>query len=92
MCLHGKLSPINHHHSVTLNWEDRSTNEHGFKVYRSTELAGSYTEIATVTANVTNYTDRALSPGTSYFYKLVAFNDIGYSEETSVLEASTLAI
>ncbi len=77
--------------SVTLNWKDHSTNEKGFKLYRSTELSGTYSEIASVTANVTTYTDRSLSPGTAYFYKLVAFNDIGNSEETSVLETATLA-
>jgi len=77
--------------SITLNWKDQSTNEDGFKLYRSSELSGTYSEIATVTANVTTYTDNSLSPGTTYFYKLQAFNDIGSSEETSVQEAATLS-
>ena len=88
----GSLSASNQStSSITLNWQDRSTNEQGFKLFRSTELAGNYAEIASMAANVNSYTDQSLALGATYYYKLIAFNDFGYSAETSVLEASTLA-
>jgi|GEM_PF-1832604 len=58
---------------VELTWEDNSDNEDGFRIYRNGE------EIATVGANVTSYTDTGLQPGTSYNYRVVAFNDSGES-------------
>jgi fibronectin type 3 domain-containing protein len=76
--------------SITLGWQDRSYNEKGFKIYRSTSENGSYTNIATTTANVTKYTDGSLTTGVTYYYKVLAYNDVGNSAETSVLAATTL--
>jgi fibronectin type 3 domain-containing protein len=58
---------------VELTWQDNSDNEDGFRIYRNGE------EIATVGANVTSYTDTGLQPGTSYNYRVVAFNESGES-------------
>ena len=70
---------------ITLSWTDNSTNEKGFKVERKIG-AGSYAEIATVAANVTNYTDSGLAANTTYTYRVRAYNDAGnsaYSTEAS---------
>jgi len=70
---------------ITLSWTDNSTNEKGFKVERKIG-AGSYAEIATVAANVINYTDSGLAANTTYTYRVKAYNDVGnsaYSNETS---------
>ncbi|MCO6498356.1 MAG: T9SS type A sorting domain-containing protein [Chitinophagaceae bacterium] len=60
--------------SVLLTWTDRSNNENGFQVYRSTGLNGPYTLIKTTAANVTSYEDNTTSlvPGTVYYYKVRA--------------------
>ncbi len=55
--------------SVTLTWEDNSTNETGFKIKRDGVL------IFTTQANVTTYTDSNLTPNTLYSYTIYATTD-----------------
>jgi hypothetical protein len=64
---------------ATLTWEDTSSNELGFKIERKKGSAGLYREIATVGANVTTYTDTNLTPDTTYYYRVRAFNSHGHS-------------
>ncbi|MBS3787766.1 fibronectin type III domain-containing protein [Candidatus Bipolaricaulota bacterium] len=61
---------------VRLTWNDNSDNEDGFRVYRNG------TEIASVDANVTSYTDTGLEEGESYTYRVASFNDAGESALT----------
>lgn len=64
--------------SLKLSWADTSNNETGFKIERKT--AGSkYEQIAVVEANRTTYTDKNLSAGTSYYYRVRAYNTSGKS-------------
>jgi hypothetical protein len=44
---------------------------------------GNYREIATVGPNITTYTDKGLVPGKTYFYRIRAFSQTGYSEYTN---------
>src|SRR6266508_985698 len=70
---------------LTLTWTDNSTNEDGFKVERKTDTAGTYAQVAKVGANVTSYTDASLASGTTYCYRVRAFNatqDSTLSNET----------
>jgi hypothetical protein len=75
-----------------LSWTDPTTandpaslgnpsNEIGFKVERAivdnTGLAGTYSEIGTVLANKTTYTDNTADPATTYSYRIVAYNAAG---------------
>lgn len=62
---------------VTLRWTDNSTNETGFRIYRSTN-GTSFSLRATVAANVTSYTDTATSR-VKYWYKVCAYNTAGES-------------
>jgi hypothetical protein len=64
------LSPM----QVYLSWQDNSSNELGFVVERATSLAGPWTQIATVGANTTSYTDPTAAPSTAYYYRVGAFN------------------
>lgn len=65
---------------VVVAWADNSTNESGFVIERKTEANGSYSQIATVPANTTWFTNNTgLSQGVVYYYRLRAYNDIGYS-------------
>jgi len=67
--------------NLRLTWKDTSTNESGFKVERHS--GGSFTEIATVGANVTSHTDSGVTTGTMYCYRVRAFNSAGTSSPSN---------
>ncbi|MGQ9801671.1 MAG: DUF7948 domain-containing protein [Candidatus Saccharicenans sp.] len=74
--------------SVSLEWDDRSNNEDSFKIERKTGASGTWAQIATVGANVTSFQNTGLNEGTSYFYRVRAYNaagDSAYSNELAVL-------
>jgi hypothetical protein len=64
---------------IGLGWTDNADDESGFKIERKTGLAGSYSHIATVAADVESYDDTGLNEGTSYYYRVLAFNAAGDS-------------
>lgn len=63
------LSPAT---SVRLTWQDNSSNETAFLVYRSQTTANNFVLIHTTTANETTFVDQALSANTLYYYKVRA--------------------
>lgn len=77
------------HNSIALAWEDNANNENGFKLERRTGVNGTFTQIATLNANVTNYTNTGLAETTPYFYRIRAFNNVGPSAYTDILKATT---
>jgi hypothetical protein len=77
---------------IDLAWNDNSSNEDGWRIYRRTG-GNTFNLIATLPANTTSYQDKTgLQPGTSYDYHVQAFNVAGYSDFTGVTlqTASTL--
>ena len=64
---------------VGLSWADNSKNETGFVVRRALAAGGPWTDVATVAANVTNYTDAGAIQGQINFYQVIAINKVGYS-------------
>lgn len=79
---------------IKLTWSDQSTNETGFKIERRlTANAGSFSEIVTVDANTTEFTDSALNFMTSYTYRVRAYNgsgNSGYSNDAAAVTAPLL--
>jgi titin len=70
---------------INLTWLDNSDDEDGFKIESKSET-GAYAEIATVGANVSNYSHLGLAAEATYFYRIRAFNTGGvspYSNEAS---------
>jgi uncharacterized protein (TIGR02145 family) len=63
---------------ILLTWLDNSTNEIGFKIERKVG-AGVWLEIGSVNSNVYNYTDSSVNYGTTYTYRVYAFNSSGSS-------------
>lgn len=71
---------------INLTWNDNSTTEKGFYVYRK---SNSYAKVASLAANTTLYNDADLSHGTTYWYKVTAYNDGGESEASNEASATT---
>lgn len=76
---------------IQLTWTDNSNNEAGFKIERKTD-GGSYTQIATVGANVTTYSNTGLVDNTTYFYRVRANNSSADSEYSNEVSATTGAV
>src|SRR5581483_11457602 len=74
---------------IQLAWTPGDTsNTTGFKVERSTDGV-NFTPVATVDAATTSYTDTGLSAGTTYIYRVRAYNDAGNSGYSNTASAST---
>lgn len=58
--------------SITLNWVDNATSETGFRVERTTDPNTTWTEVDTMPANITTFTDTGLTACTRYFYRVIA--------------------
>ncbi|MFO0701459.1 MAG: fibronectin type III domain-containing protein [Nitrospira sp.] len=76
--------------TATLSWDATAgTDIAGYKVYIST-VSGAYgTPTATTSIDVTTYTVAGLTPGTTYFFVVTAFNVDG-TESPFSNEASTV--
>ncbi len=80
-------------HQINLAWTDASSNEAGFKIERAPFAPGSWTQIATVGANVTTYPNTSLASGTTYYYRVRAYNasgDSAYSNEAHATTSGTV--
>ena len=76
--------------SIQLSWTENSANETGYRIERSLSPGSGYSEIDVVTSNVTSYTDNGLDPGTTYFYRVYAYNAEGTSATYASGSATTL--
>jgi hypothetical protein len=75
---------------INLHWADNSFNEDGFKIERSLNGSTGWTQIDTVGAGVTDYSNTGLNCATPYFYRVRAYNGAGDSAYSSVANATTL--
>ena len=67
--------------SVSLSWQDNSTNEDGFKIERG--VSSTYSIIASVGPNTQTYTDSGVLAGTTYCYRVRSFNSSGVSSPSN---------
>ncbi|MDO9535639.1 MAG: fibronectin type III domain-containing protein [Bacillota bacterium] len=77
---------------IDLNWTDTANNETGFKIERRT--GSTWSQVASVGANATTYSDTGLSANITYYYRVRAYNTAGdssYSSEASAITAVILA-
>jgi hypothetical protein len=63
---------------IVLTWNDQSSGEDGYYVYRSTD-GSNYSQIATKGPNSTQHTDTGLADSTKYWYYVSAYTSGGES-------------
>lgn len=75
---------------INLAWTDNSNNETGFKVERKTGSGGTWSEIAgSLAAGTSSYSNTGLSAGTTYYYRVRAYNVTGNSSYSNESNATT---
>jgi len=76
--------------SVSITWQDESANENGFVIERNVN-SGSFSDLVTLGSDITTYTDSSVSAGTTYSYRVRAFNAIGDAELSNEVSVTTAA-
>jgi predicted secreted protein len=92
---HGPLPPSNlkavgvSTSRIDLSWTDNSSNETGFRIERSPNGISSWSQVATVGANVKTWSNTGLPTATTYYYRVQAYNSLGSSPYSNVAWART---
>jgi hypothetical protein len=73
---------------IDLAWTDNADNETGFTIERSTN-GTTFSELDTVGANVTNYSDTTVAENTTYWYRVKAYNGAGDSAYSNTASDTT---
>ena len=76
--------------AIDVRWSDNSSNESNFLVERSTD-GFTFTQVASLGANVTAFTNSGLAGSTTYTYRVRASNSGGFSAYSNVASATTAA-
>src|SRR5207244_431448 len=76
---------------IDLAWTDNAANEQGFKVERATG-GGGFSVIATLGASVTAYANTYLVSGSSYTYRVRAYEGPNDSPPSNTATATPLAV
>jgi len=75
---------------IDLEWNDNSVNEDGFRIERKAPSLGEdWAEITTVGVDIIFYSDIDLNPATTYYYKILAYNNNGDSAWSNEASAET---
>lgn len=75
---------------IDLSWTDNSTDEDLFRIETSAD-GTTWSNLATVAANTTTYSNTGLTASTLYFYRVRAENSYGNSAYSNVASDSTQA-
>src|SRR5881394_2916848 len=75
---------------INLSWRDNSTTESGFIVQRALSSGGPWSQIGTTGANAISFANGGLSPATTYYYRVCAYNSRGRSSYSTVASATTV--
>ncbi|MFX1517702.1 MAG: C25 family cysteine peptidase [Promethearchaeota archaeon] len=73
-------------HSIVLQWDDSSCNEQGFEIMRKEHNDTAWSQIATVGYNVESYNDTDVDTNHVYFYRIRAYNNVGYSDYSDIVD------
>ncbi len=76
------------YNQINLTWADNAANESNYHVERSLN-GGTWSEIATLSANTVSFNSGGLSANTTYYFRVRASNSAGYSGYANVAFATT---
>ena len=65
--------------------------ETGYRIEVSLDAGATWNDIGGAGADVTTFSDQALTPGTTYWYRVIAINAAGESAPSDPVSATTLA-
>ncbi len=74
---------------INIHWNDEGNDETGFEITRSTNASTGFIPVATVSNNVTDYTDTGLNANTTYYYRLRSISNAGFSAFVGPANAKT---
>ena len=75
---------------INLSWTDNANSETGFKIERCAgATCTNFAQIASIGANVTNFSNSGLKRNTAYRYRLRAYNVSGNSPYSNIAGAKT---
>ena len=74
--------------SLDLSWDDL-TDETGYNLYRSSDNV-NFTQIASLSADVTSYSDNSVTLLTTYYYYLEGYSDGGVGAASATVSGATL--
>src|SRR5215213_6758355 len=77
--------------SVSLYWTDGVSSEINWNLERATVSTGPFIVIAQLAPNTTNYTDTAVMPGTTYYYRAGYTTSKGTAKVSGTLKVKTQA-
>ncbi|HEX7182587.1 MAG TPA: fibronectin type III domain-containing protein [Thermoanaerobaculia bacterium] len=74
---------------IRLTWQDNATNEAEYRIEVRSAASSTFEDIGAVPANSTAVNVIGLSPSTTYFFRVRARNDQGFSPYSNVASATT---
>ncbi|MFA5859382.1 MAG: fibronectin type III domain-containing protein [Elusimicrobiota bacterium] len=77
--------------TAKLTWQDNSFFETGYIVERKNLSSGSFVVLSTVSANTSTFNDTGITQGSTYYYRVYAFNNNGNSGYSSEIRVVAIA-
>jgi hypothetical protein len=77
--------------AIHVSWGS-ATGTNGYKIERSPDGLGGWSQVGTTTATVTVFDDTGLTASTAYYYRVRGFNATGDGASSSVTGTTTLAV
>lgn len=77
--------------TISLDWTDNANDELGYRIERrkDSEEEEEFVQVDTTDEGETTYTDNSLARGTTYEYRVRAFNEVASSDYSSTASATT---
>ena len=74
--------------NIALSWSDNSTTEDGFNIQRSSN-GSTWSALANVGSNVSSYNNSGLSPDSTWYYRVRAYQGVETSSWSNTASATT---